>query len=909
MVQAKSGYFEAYRSVLTSLQKMATESFHFSKYICSLDTNVQVPQYIRSNPKFDLSELYGPVDEGQEEVDILTDWPAVPPCVDETQWDALHSILTQELAIIQGPPGTGKTHVSVLALKLLLARAEDHDAPIIIAAQTNHALDQLLRHISEFEPNWIRLGSRSKDLEIRKRTVFNLRMKTVLPAVTQGLLGPAYKRRSQLQSDIKELLSVYSARSAQSILPAKLFVKLELMSQQQYDSLIEGNKTWHSEKHKPEDDPLPQWLDKGVKKFEVVYKEETFGFDQDEVDMEYEQLKELEAEQGVDEEFDEELKGDYVALKEGFQARVSKHRKQPPEKYLATKQDLWKIPEDQRGAVYAYLQNRAKSIVRERFRKLYDEYQQTCYRIKLGKFERDEPLLRSAKLIGMTTTGLNKYRALIQALKPRTVLIEEAAEVIEAPVVAACFDSLEHLILVGDHQQLQGHCTVQELAGEPYYLEVSMFERLVKNDMPYRTLLRQRRMAPEIRQIINPIYPDLRDHDVVLNREPVPGMGDCRAFFFGHYWYESADSLSSKYNEGEARMVASFYKYLRANGIHNHDITVLTFYNGQRKKILRSLKENNEMDDGQYHKVVTVDSYQGEENEVIILSLVRHNDAGTIGFLEVANRVCVALSRARRGLYIFGNAECLVDQSNLWKKVITLMGENGALGNELPLVCQTHGNAITVKDPVEMETLEAPCHGGNAGKLETAVSNVLSNVSNGRPRAISLGKQPAHQSWQQFTETTREDEKRLEAELQGKMPSSSNNRAASTEPSQDLGQVTGVSIKQLSKHKISQQKRGGKTRFRYESTYTVERTSPIKPDSTTGEPLLVNAPPSAAAAAAVVATTPEAEVSGAVTGIAAVRESDNSEAAASGQGTQEAKQDDQAPSQTTDVVMGDLIEL
>lgn len=58
-------------------------------------------------------------------------------------------------------------------------------------------------------------------------------------------------------------------------------------------------------------------------------------------------------------------------------------------------------------------------------------------------------------------------------------------------------------------------------------------------------------------------------------------------------------------------------------------------------------------------RVCNVDDYQGEENEIILLSLVRSNKNDSIGFLKTTNRICVALSRARLGLYIFGNASCL----------------------------------------------------------------------------------------------------------------------------------------------------------------------------------------------------------------------------------------------------------
>lgn len=63
-------------------------------------------------------------------------------------------------------------------------------------------------------------------------------------------------------------------------------------------------------------------------------------------------------------------------------------------------------------------------------------------------------------------------------------MIEEAAEVLEAPVVACCVESVQHLILVGDHQQLRPHCHVRELE-EEYNLNVSLFERLVRNGVEY----------------------------------------------------------------------------------------------------------------------------------------------------------------------------------------------------------------------------------------------------------------------------------------------------------------------------------------------------------------------------------------------------------------------------------------
>ena len=187
---------------------------------------------------------------------------------------------------------------------------------------------------------------------------------------------------------------------------------------------------------------------------------------------------------------------------------------------------------------------------------------------------------------------------------------------------------------MGDHQQLRGHCHVQELEREPFYLDVSMFERLVRNRVEFSQLKCQRRMSTEIRRALAPIYPDLEDHSSVGNRPLVSGMGENTTWFFTHKGREANDSQMSKVNHDEADMVVGLFNYLCQNDNDSAKITVLTFYNGQRKLILRKLREHPRLS-GLHFKVVTVDSYQGEENDIVILSLVRSNAARNIGFLAV----------------------------------------------------------------------------------------------------------------------------------------------------------------------------------------------------------------------------------------------------------------------------------
>lgn len=85
-------------------------------------------------------------------------------------------------------------------------------------------------------------------------------------------------------------------------------------------------------------------------------------------------------------------------------------------------------------------------------------------------------------------------------------------------------------------------------------------------------------------------------------------------------------------------------------------------------------------------RITTVDNYQGEENKIILLSLVRSNAKGHIGFLKTENRVCVALSRARDGLFIIGNMENLTRSSSIWPQIEARLEQTRSIGNGVLLV-------------------------------------------------------------------------------------------------------------------------------------------------------------------------------------------------------------------------------
>lgn len=155
-------------------------------------------------------------------------------------------------------------------------------------------------------------------------------------------------------------------------------------------------------------------------------------------------------------------------------------------------------------------------------------------------------------------------------------------------------------------------------------------------------------------------------------------------------------------------MVVAFMKYLVQNGVDASQITVLTYYRGQRKKILQLLRRDIILMKTSYFNVATVDSYQGEENEVVLLSLVRSphpHDIPRVGFLESQNRATVAISRARRGFFMFGNKKNLFGASekshDVWVPIWNgfAIQKRVAMGKGLPLICQNHEQEIWMRTP------------------------------------------------------------------------------------------------------------------------------------------------------------------------------------------------------------------
>ena len=152
---------------------------------------------------------------------------------------------------------------------------------------------------------------------------------------------------------------------------------------------------------------------------------------------------------------------------------------------------------------------------------------------------KEREVLRGADIIAMTTSGRAKYESLLDNIKFPIVLVEEAAEVFEAHIITSISSQTEHMILVGDHQQLRPNPAVYQLSHN-YNLSISLFERLINNNIPYVTLGVQRRMRKEIADLLIYIYPDLKSHERVLEYPNVKGTYQ-NLFFMDHSYNEESN--------------------------------------------------------------------------------------------------------------------------------------------------------------------------------------------------------------------------------------------------------------------------------------------------------------------------------------------------------------------------------
>eukprot|EP01027_Heterolobosea_sp_BB2_P010775 GEZU01015771.1.p1 GENE.GEZU01015771.1~~GEZU01015771.1.p1 ORF type:complete len:457 (-),score=170.22 GEZU01015771.1:61-1431(-) len=247
------------------------------------------------------------------------------------------------------------------------------------------------------------------------------------------------------------------------------------------------------------------------------------------------------------------------------------------------------------------------------------------------------------------------------------VIIDEAAQAMEA----ACWIALEKApkaILAGDPFQLPP--TILSKKAQAKGLEVTLFERLYnkykKDNNIHRMLTVQYRMNELIMRWSSDEFYEgkLVAHDSVKDHllSDLPGVDssedetvtpllliDTAGCDFNEN--QTADSEESKSNEGEANLVVEHVKRLFSAGVREQDVAVIAPYSAQVQLLKSKL-----LDEHQFMEIGTVDGFQGREKEAIVISMVRSNSAGEVGFLSDQRRINVAITRARRHVAVVADS-------------------------------------------------------------------------------------------------------------------------------------------------------------------------------------------------------------------------------------------------------------
>jgi superfamily I DNA and/or RNA helicase len=254
-------------------------------------------------------------------------------------------------------------------------------------------------------------------------------------------------------------------------------------------------------------------------------------------------------------------------------------------------------------------------------------------------------VLEKAQVVLATLTGIESR--VLEGRRFSLAVVDEATQAVEPAAYLALLRA-DRAVLAGDHLQLPP--TV--LAADAQELTVSLFERLAQaQPQAMVTLAEQHRMNEQImRYPSDALYGGkLRAHPSVarhaLDDAPLE-LIDTAGRGFDDEMPEDSDS---KRNPGEAELVAAEVRKLLPL-VPARDIAVISPYDAQVQRLRELLNDVSELE------IDTVDGFQGREKEAVVVSLVRSNEQGDLGFVADIRRINVALTRARKKLIVVGDS-------------------------------------------------------------------------------------------------------------------------------------------------------------------------------------------------------------------------------------------------------------
>ncbi|GMM33287.1 hypothetical protein DASC09_006120 [Saccharomycopsis crataegensis] len=333
-------------------------------------------------------------------------------------------------------------------------------------------------------------------------------------------------------------------------------------------------------------------------------------------------------------------------------------------------------------------------------------YRRECY-------ELSSKLASKAKVIFSTTSCADRYSD-NYGYKVPVVIMDESTESSEPScLIPLSLPGVKKAIFVGDDKQLS-------FFSKSKYLTLSLFERLIENNKvgEPEMLHTQFRMHP-----ILSAFPNVHFYNGLLANGVSAEERTITSIHNPVVWWNTAslekhsekaitasesvvsvDGHETYDNETEADLVVKVIKKLvYEKKVKRKDIGIITPYRGQKVRIanalLKDMKvQNNKIvdisDDNEELfndkisstimkldgvEISSIDGFQGKEKKFIVLSLVRSNDKGSIGFLNDKRRTNVALTRAKFGLILVGDLTCMRKKDGTWKAYGEWLKANGRI--------------------------------------------------------------------------------------------------------------------------------------------------------------------------------------------------------------------------------------
>ena len=298
-----------------------------------------------------------------------------------------------------------------------------------------------------------------------------------------------------------------------------------------------------------------------------------------------------------------------------------------------------------------------------------DSYHQKLDRLKSRETELElrinNELFNSARVISCTLAG--SASRVLEGMKFATLFIDEAAQALEA----ACWIAIRkanRVIFAGDHCQLPP--TVKCLEAIKGGLARTLMERIVQSNPQVVTLLKvQYRMNDDIMRFSSDWFyngqvesaPEVKYRSILDLDTPMTWIDTAQLDIEAHE--ELVGETYGRINRAEAQLtidtLQQYFSRLGRQRVLDErlDVGIISPYRAQVQLLRRMLRKSAYFKPlKQLISVNTVDGFQGQERDIIVISLVRSNEAGQIGFLRDLRRMNVAITRARMKLFILGNS-------------------------------------------------------------------------------------------------------------------------------------------------------------------------------------------------------------------------------------------------------------